>query len=185
MRSKTASSTGASEAQFNVGADYNGEMSHAFEIRIRTAGPDDLPHLLHHRRSMYQAMGHHDPAMLHEVLRVSEIYFRKAVPEGRYRGWLACTCDGDVVGGGGIVINDWPAHPRESQPLRAWILNMFVEPAYRRQGIARRLMDAMIAWCRDAGFVNVSLHASVEGRPLYESLGFVPTNEMRLTIPPR
>lgn len=29
---------------------------------------------------------------------------------------------------------------------------------------------------------RVSLHASVEGRPLYEGLGFEPTNEMRLGL---
>jgi len=38
----------------------------------------------------------------------------------------------------------------------------------------------MLEWCREAGYKNVSLHASDEGRPLYESMGFVPTNEMRL-----
>ena len=131
---------------------------------------------------MYEAMGHTDRAMLDEVIRVSEVYFRKALPAGRYRGWLAEAEDGRIAGGGGIVINDWPAHPRESKPLRAWILNMYVEPAYRRRGIARRLMETMISWCREEGYVNVSLHASQEGRALYESMGFVPTNEMRLEL---
>jgi GNAT superfamily N-acetyltransferase len=154
-------------------------MSNA-EVRIRPAGLDDVPHLLHHRRSMYEAMGHTDREMLEEVLRVSEIYFRRALPAGRYRGWVAETEGGRVVGGGGIVINDWPAHPRETMPLRVWILNMYVEPEYRRRGIARRLMETMIAWCRATGYRNVSLHASQEGRPLYERMGFVPTNEMRL-----
>lgn len=150
------------------------------EVRIRPAGLDDVPHLLHHRRSMYEAMGHTDREMLDEVLRVSEIYFRRALAAGRYRGWVAETEEGRVVGGGGIVINDWPAHPRETMPLRVWILNMYVEPEFRRRGIARRLMETMIAWCRSAGYQNVSLHASREGRPLYERMGFVPTNEMRL-----
>ena len=149
-------------------------------IRIRPAVLADIPHLLHHRRSMYEAMGHTDGRMLEEVLRVSEIYFRDALPRGRYRGWVAESEDGRVVGGAGIVINDWPAHPRESMPLRAWILNMFIEAEFRRRGIARQLMETMLAWSRAEGFRHVSLHASAEGRPLYESLGFVPTNEMRL-----
>ena len=128
---------------------------------------------------MYEAMGHKDQALLDEVLRVSEIYFRTALVSGGYRGFVAET-GGRVVGGGGIVINDWPAHPRETMPSRVWILNMFVEPEFRRRGIARRLMEAMIDWCRQAGYRNVSLHASADGRALYESMGFVPTNEMRL-----
>jgi GNAT superfamily N-acetyltransferase len=150
--------------------------------RIRTAAIGDLPHLLHHRRAMYESMGHTDEAMLDEVLRVSELYFRIALPNGRYRGYLAETEEGRVVGGGGIVINDWPAHPRETMPLRVWILNMYVEPEFRRLGIAKRLMEAMVEWCRAEGFRNVSLHASTEGRPLYASMGFVPTNEMRLEL---
>ena len=129
---------------------------------------------------MYAAMGHTDTGMLDEVQRISEIYFRGAIPAGRYRGWVAETGDGRVAGGGGIVINDWPAHPRETMPQRVWILNMYVEPEFRRRGVARRLMEAMLEWCREAGYKNVSLHASQEGRPLYESMGFVPTNEMRL-----
>ena len=32
--------------------------------------------------------------------------------------------------------------------------------------------------------VDIVLHASTEGRPLYESLGFVATNEMRYAGPP-
>jgi hypothetical protein len=40
----------------------------------------------------------------------------------------------------------------------------------------------MIAWCREQGYKTVALHASDEGRPLYESLGFQPTNEMRLHL---
>jgi hypothetical protein len=37
-----------------------------------------------------------------------------------------------------------------------------------------------VEWCRADGFHGVVLHASDEGRPLYESMGFQTTNEMRL-----
>jgi hypothetical protein len=43
-------------------------------------------------------------------------------------------------------------------------------------------MKVMIAWCRENGFTSVGLHASEEGRPLYEQLSFQPTNEMRLNL---
>ena len=59
---------------------------------------------------------------------------------------------------------------------------MYTEPAVRRHGIAKRLMDEMIEWCRKEGFGSVSLHASEYGRPLYASLGFQATNEMRLKL---
>ena len=43
-------------------------------------------------------------------------------------------------------------------------------------------MEHLLAWCRGEGIEVVELHASDEGRPLYESLGFIQTNEMRLTL---
>ena len=38
------------------------------------------------------------------------------------------------------------------------------------------------AWCKDNGIRALILHASPAGRPLYESLGFKSTNEMRIEI---
>lgn len=131
---------------------------------------------------MFYEMGNTDEAMLRELDRVSRIYFRDAIPNNKYRAWVAETPEGRVIAGGGIVVCDWPGHPRESQPRKVLILNMYTEPEFRRRGIAHRLMQTMLDWCRAEGFVYVSLHASNEGRPLYESLGFRPTNEMRLEL---
>jgi len=65
---------------------------------------------------------------------------------------------------------------------RATVLNVYTEPAFRNRGLARRLMHAVIDWCRAQGLASVQLHASDAGRPLYESLGFGATNEMRLSL---
>jgi len=152
------------------------------EIFIRQATARDLNHILGHRRSMFEAMGERDSASLDAMARVSENYFRSALENGTYRAWLAEASQGHVVGGGGVVISAWPAMPRAPQARRATILNMYTEPAYRRRGIARRLMWTMIDWLMEQGFCEVSLHASDFGRPLYEQLGFQPTKEMRLTL---
>jgi GNAT superfamily N-acetyltransferase len=152
------------------------------DIRIRLANPADLPHILHHRLAMFEEMGHTEVAVLDRVQHLSEAYFHDALRDGGYRGWIAETGDGQVVGGGGIVIAVWPGHPGELQARRAWILNMYTEPGFRRRGIARRLMQVMTAWCRATGFNTVSLHASKDGRALYEALGFQATNEMRLDL---
>jgi len=151
------------------------------DIVVRGATPADLPHILRHRRSMFEAMGERDNAKLDAMESESEGYFRSALEDGTYRCWLAETTSGEVVAGGGIVISPWPAMPRTPQPRRATILNMYTDPAFRRQGIARRLMTAMLDWLRQEHFFEVSLHAS-DFWPLYEQLGFRPTNEMRLTL---
>ncbi len=43
-------------------------------------------------------------------------------------------------------------------------------------------MDTALEWCRANRVQAVILHSSDEGRPLYESLGFKPTNEMRMVL---
>jgi GNAT superfamily N-acetyltransferase len=152
------------------------------EIHIRKADPKDLKHILHHRRAMFEEMGFQDIATLKNVDDVSREYFTEALRVGTYKAWLAEASDGRIVGGGGIVIANWPGYPGETHANRAWILNMYTEPKARHRGIAKQLLKVMIDWCRLEGFRTVSLHASPAGRPLYESVGFHSTNEMRLTL---
>jgi GNAT superfamily N-acetyltransferase len=152
------------------------------EYRIREAGVADLPHLVYHRRAMFAEMGLGDGAALDLVDEASKQYFIQAVEEGTYKGWLAEAADQRVIGGGGIVLARWPGYPGETLAQRAWILNMYTEPTARGAGVARRLVQVMIDWCREHRFSSVSLHASDAGRPIYESFGFEPTNEMRLKL---
>jgi GNAT superfamily N-acetyltransferase len=152
------------------------------EFQIRAANFTDLGHLLHHRRAMFEEMGFRDATVLDRVDKVSMEYFNQALRIGTYKAWLAEDANGQVVAGGGIVVAPWPGFPGENLAERAWILNMYTEPGARRQGVAKRLMEVMITWCREKGFSTVSLHASPAGRPIYESFGFRPTNEMRLKL---
>lgn len=60
------------------------------------------------------------------------------------------------------------------------MLNVYVEPAWRRRGVAAALMRTLLEVLAERRIRRVVLHASEEGRRLYERLGFVQTNEMRL-----
>jgi GNAT superfamily N-acetyltransferase len=104
------------------------------------------------------------------------------MPAGEYRGWLAVAADGRVAAGAGITIVPWPGGPRDTAPRRGWIQNVYTEPEFRRRGLARLLVESVVNWCRTEGFHTVSLHASRDGRSLYESMGFRDTNEMRLIL---
>ena len=150
-------------------------------ITIRAATPADIPEILRQRRGMYEDMNYKDPATLAAMLSVTAAYLERALPEGTFRAWLAETAN-QAVGGGAIVISPWPAHPYDLECRRATILNVYTYPHYRRQGIARQIMQTMIAWCKRENFARVDLHASPDGRHLYESLGFEASNEMRLKL---
>jgi len=152
------------------------------EFPIRAATLDDLTHIVHHRRAMFRDMGRATEAQLDEIVIAAERFLRSALPTGGYRGWFAVAPDGRIAAGAGITIVPWPGHPGDAVNRRGWIQNVYTEPEFRRRGLARRLTETVVAWCREDGFHTVSLHASDDGRALYESMGFLPTNEMRLTL---
>jgi len=150
-------------------------------VIVRPAAADDIPEILEQRKRMYQDMGHTEPEPLAIMVSTSRIFLEQAIPSGTFRGWLASVED-RIVAGGAVLLVPWPSHTYDGECRRATILNVYTYPEFRRQGIARYLMKTMIDWCRNQGLAMVYLHASHDGRALYESLGFEPTAEMRLKL---
>ena len=161
----------------NKSISFQGE-----EYTLREATVVDLEIILHHRRSMFLDMGHRDEAAVEAMLTTSRPFFSERLADGRYRAWLVENSLHQVVSGGGVNIFDFPSSVTDPSSRRAIIVNMYTERPYRRKGIARKLMETMIVWCREQGLGSVLLHASEEGRPLYQQLGFKATNEMRLML---
>jgi GNAT superfamily N-acetyltransferase len=150
-------------------------------IVIRLASAEEIPEIIRQRRRMYEDMQYRDAGALAEMARVTAEYLAKAMPEGSFQAWLAWAGERSV-GGAAVILTPWPAHPYDLECRRATILNVYTDPEYRRRGIARRLMETMIAWCKSENLASVFLHASEDGRHLYESLGFKVGNEMRMKL---
>jgi GNAT superfamily N-acetyltransferase len=102
---------------------------------------------------------------------------------GRYLGWLAVEPGGTVVAGAGLWLLDWPPGLFDIAPYRGYILNVYTNSEHRKQGLARRVVGAAVDWCAQQKIRVISLHASDQGRPIYEAMDFIPTNEMRLILP--
>jgi GNAT superfamily N-acetyltransferase len=49
---------------------------------------------------------------------------------------------------------------------------MSTEPDFRRRGLGRAVLRALLEWLESEGVDNVELHASVDGAHLYRSEGF-------------
>src|SRR5437773_8980198 len=145
--------------------------------RIRGATLDDVDVLVHHRTRMFADMG-----VSMDAAAVEQAFGRwlaSSIASGVYRAWVIETDAAEVVAGGGITVLPWPPGPRDLGDRLAFAYNVYTEPAYRRRGIARLVMDAIHAWCRDAGISSVALNASDHGRLLYESMGYqVSSNPM-------
>ena len=152
---------------------------------IRQATVGDAATIAHHRVSMFRDMGQVPTDALAAELREKSTFALDALlREGSYVGWLAVDESSRVRAGVGAHVK--PQLPRISHdgvvvvtmavPL---VVNVYTDPELRGQGIARALMDTLMSWATFQGFDRVFLHASEFGRPLYQSLGFVPSNEMR------
>jgi GNAT superfamily N-acetyltransferase len=150
-------------------------------VTIREASVTDIPEIVRLRRAMYEDMNYKDADALQVMASLTADFLAKAIPDGSFRAWLAHDSN-QIIAGGAVIITPWPSHPYDLECRRATILNVYTDPNYRRRGIARQLMQTMIDWCRQEGFARVTLHASDDGRHLYETLGFEPSNEMRLKL---
>lgn len=149
------------------------------EYRIRRAMVEDAPVIARHRAAMFRDMGEVNGNEVARIETASFVYTRQMMAERRYLGWVV-ERQGAIVAGGGLIISQLLPRPGALDGgAQALIVNVYCEPGHRRRGLARALMTAMIDWCKRKRIAKVVLHASPDGLPLYESLGFVQTNEMR------
>lgn len=152
--------------------------------RSRRATLDDLPTLVLHRRLMWRDMGTFPEEALDAADAPYRRWLRARLRSGSAVAWV-------VEAGGAPVASAvvWvqPVQPRPTMPEGRipYLLSVYVDPARRGKGLATRLAKAAIAWSEAEGHRKLSLHASAQGRSVYERLGFEPTTEMRLTLRPR
>lgn len=85
---------------------------------------------------------------------------------------FVCVCDGEVVAYGGMLcVLD------EGQ-----ITNIAVDPEYRRRGLGREIVSALIGYAEENGIASISLEVRSSNAPavaLYSSLGFEIVGERR------
>ena len=150
-------------------------------LEYKRATLADLDILTETRIAVLRAANRLDAsADMTQVERATLAYYRSALADGSHTAYLVF--DGDVfVGAGGVSY--YAVMPTYHNPTgrKAYIMNMYTCPAYRRRGIAARTLDLLVQDARGRGVHAISLEATSMGRPLYEAYGFVPmTSEMEL-----
>ena len=100
-----------------------------------------------------------------------------------YQAFIA-EVDGVAVGSTScqIFAGLYPLALVENYRKYGYIWGVYVEPAYRRKGIAGQLTNMAIAYLKSLDCTRVILHASPSGKPVYTFLGFSESNEMRLDL---
>lgn len=149
---------------------------------IRRASEEEIDTLVAHRRSMFLDMGHTDEAAMDRMAEKCKPWLLEKIKAREYLAWLAIDSEGVVAAGAGLWLMDWIPHMVGKSLKRGNILNVYTEQKFRRRGLAHSLMETIVDWCRENGIDTIILHASPEGRGLYEAMGFAATNEMRIRL---
>ena len=111
-------------------------------------------------------------------------WLARRLADGRYFGFIAEDA-GQAIGGVGLMAIEWPPHPSHpAEDRRGYVLNLFVEVAHRRRGVARALMDTADREFSKRGLTFLLLHATEAGRPLCQQAGWMRTYEMAKTVKP-
>jgi GNAT superfamily N-acetyltransferase len=158
-------------------------MSDTF--RIRRATEQDADIIAWHRARMFQDMGDVSGEAFELLRAKARARLGEWLNSGQYVGWLASCANKPefVIAGAGVQLLSTLPRPLGGSKLgegrQGIIINVFTEPEWRRQGIATMLMKEIINWSKSECLDWLTLHASDEGRAVYERLGFVANNEMR------
>lgn len=151
-------------------------------FEISQAKIEDIDILVAHRQGMFADMY---PELTKEIQASEEQtreWLSKMLSDGSLVGFVVRTQEGQAAGSGCLWIKKEqpnPTHPRLEAP---YLLSMYTEKNFRRQGVATLIVKTAIAWSREHGYDRINLHASEMGKPLYGAFGFEATNEMKLTL---
>jgi GNAT superfamily N-acetyltransferase len=146
----------------------------------RIANSGDIQLITAHRHAMFAEIGWSTVDALATMSDNFGPWVERMMAAGKYVSWVV-EDDGKPVASAGFFELDWPPHPFDPAcEARGYLLNFWVEPSHRRQGLAKELVRLAVAESRRRGLRVITLHASEAGRQVYESLGFRRGSEMML-----
>ena len=151
----------------------------SFTYKIATI--EDLDMLTSTRIEVLRAANKLDESVeMSLVEKESRVYYQRAFSDDSHVAVLVF--DGEqFVGAGGVSF--YTVMPTYHNPCgkKAYIMNMYTKPEYRRKGIAFHTLDILVDACRKRNATHITLEATDMGRKLYEKYGFVAMHdEMQL-----
>ena len=142
-------------------------------FKCKRATMEDIDELVRTRIIVLRAANKlSDDEDMSVVEEESYAYYRRALESGEHIAYLVYD-NGKFIGAGGLSF--YQVMPTYHNPTgkKAYIMNMYTNPAYRRKGIAYHTLEILVADAKNKGIDAISLEATEMGRPLYEEFGFV------------
>jgi GNAT superfamily N-acetyltransferase len=158
-------------------------MMEKIDLQIRAATLAEDPSIAAHFRQMWLDLEVPAAAIVPDWQRQIVQFMQTARQELAYQAFVAVAAD-RLVGSVGCQRSAglYPNILAPEYRCDGYIWGVYVEPAFRKQGIATRLTEQAIAYLRSIGCTHAVLNASPLGQPVYERLGFATGNAMRLKL---
>ena len=153
-------------------------------FEYKRATQEDIEELVRTRMIVLRAANQlSDEADMSVVEQESYAYYKRALETGEHIAYLVYD-NGTFIGAGGVSFYQVMPTYHNSSGKKAYIMNMYTAPEYRRQGIAFHTLDLLVRDAKEQGVSQIALEATKMGRPLYEKYGFVKMqDEMELLQP--
>lgn len=147
---------------------------------IKSASLADAELLAEQRTRIYKDII--NPADINIFRQSTTNVYKNLLDKNELFAWFIEFESKAVAGAGLIIKNLLPNTTNPKGCTGAFIVQLYTEPAYRRRGFAKLLMNTIMEWCRNQNIERVTLQATADGIPLYKTFGFTSTKEMRLDL---
>ncbi|MGZ0149995.1 GNAT family N-acetyltransferase [Kribbella sp. WER1] len=144
---------------------------------VRRAGANDAGSLVELRALMLSAMGADvgGPDAPWRIEAREWFAGQLASPE-TFAAYVVEDSNAGVVAGAAGNVHAHPPGPRDASTVRGHLYNVSTHPDFRRRGLAKACVAALVDWFRDETAVGqIELHATDDGIDLYRGLGFIET----------
>ncbi len=141
--------------------------------RIRPARPGDADELLRLRVLLLESLGR-DPGPPSAPWRQDALrWFADRTTSPRWRIQVAADDEcGHLLAYGAATMAEHLPGPTRPTGLKAYIASMVTDPLARGRGLARLILDELLAWSAQRGADVADLNATAAGHRLYRAAGF-------------
>ncbi|MEX3623283.1 GNAT family N-acetyltransferase [Viridibacillus arvi] len=116
------------------------------------------------------------------IVKSTREYLEKALVNKEFKSYVA-EINEEVMSIGSLIIFRRPPYLENLQGIAAYILNMYTVSEHRGNGFGRRILENNTEESKLNGAKRIWLHASEDGKYLYEKMGYtMKNNEMELFL---
>ncbi|MEM9926005.1 MAG: GNAT family N-acetyltransferase [Cyanobacteria bacterium P01_D01_bin.50] len=156
-------------------------MHEGINIKIREIIPQEDSIIVEHFYQMWLDIGVPENSIKPNHRNLTLEFIKQAREKLFFKSFFA-EIDNLIIGSAScqLFTGLYPQILQEEYRKYGYIWGVYVEPSYRKKGIAKQLTNATVEYLKSIGCTRAILNASPAGKSVYESLDFLPSNAMQL-----